>query len=140
MDTGVEVEGESLKQQIRALRDTLEQAQADGDSNEQRVRAAYQDELAQLRATIMSLRDQLEIQRSEMEAQTGAVQRDAAAEAEQLRTAVIAAREAADEREHHHRQEMSDTTAKFEVLRREWEATINQLRIGLTDIDKAGAQ
>jgi hypothetical protein len=139
MNTGDEVEVESLKQQIRALRETLERAHADRDENEQRARAEGQDELAQRRATITALRDLVEIQRAEMEAQTSAVQREAAAEAEQLRAAVIAARDVADEREHHHHQEMTDATANYEILRREWEATIKQLRTRLTDNDKAEA-
>jgi predicted nucleic acid-binding Zn-ribbon protein len=66
-ETGSDLGGEThhLKSTIAALRQALEDGEAERNSVRQKVRAAYEGEFAELKATITALRDELEESRHE---------------------------------------------------------------------------
>ena len=106
-ETGSDPDGEThhLKSTIAALRQALEDGEAERNSVRQTVRAAYEGEFAELKATITALRDALEESRHEGRGAAERALAHSAAEIAQLRQTAQALRDAIEGLRHEHRRE-----------------------------------
>ena len=82
-----------LQRTVIALRDTLEQAQADRLRDVQATKATAQTEIDQLKKTVVALRDKLELQQVDAQRDLQKIQASATDELRQLHATIAALRD-----------------------------------------------